>query len=108
MRQGGILSPHLFAVFVDDILQKLARSGLGCYINCQCFNSFMYADDVILLSISLSHMQLMVNMCIREFGAIGMNINFNKSGCMRIGERHNVNTSPINIEGSPLKWNEEI
>ena len=47
MRQGGILSPCLFAVFVDDILDKLARSGLGCYINCECFNSFMYANDVI-------------------------------------------------------------
>ena len=46
-------------------------------------------------------MQLMVNMCMREFAAIGMNINVNKSGCMRIGERHNVNTIPINIEGSP-------
>ena len=108
VRQGGILSPHLFAVFVDDILHKLAKSGLGCLINCECFSSFMYADDVILLSISLRHMQLMVNLCLKEFAAIGMNINVNKSGCMRIGERHNVETKPINIDSSPLQWNEEI
>ena len=108
MRQGEILLPCLFAVFVDDVLVKLANSGLGCYINCECFNSFMYADDVILLSISLAHMQLMVSLYLKEFSAIGMNINVDKSGCKRIGERHNVDTKPICINDIPLKWNQEI
>jgi len=53
-------------------------------------------------------MQLMVSMCLKEFSTIGMDINVNKSGCMRIGERHNVDTKPIFINDIPLKWNQEI
>ena len=108
VRQGGILSPYLFAVFVDDILNNLSKSGLGCYINCVCFNSFMYADDVILLSLSLHQMQLMINFCLEQFDAIGMNINVDKSGCMRIGERHNACTKPMYINNIALNWNQEI
>ena len=53
-------------------------------------------------------MQLMASLCLKEFSAIGMNINVDKSGCMRIGERHNVDIKPIYINDIPLKWNQEI
>ena len=53
VRQGGILSPSLFAVYVDKLLDKLILSGLGCFISGVCFNSLMYAGDIILLSISV-------------------------------------------------------
>ena len=54
VRQGSILSHKLFALFVDDeLLVRLRRSGLGCHINGMCFNAVMYADDLMLLSISI-------------------------------------------------------
>jgi hypothetical protein len=68
----------------------------------------MYADDVILLSISLRHMQHMVNICVQEFAAIGMSLNISKSGCMRIGERHIIAAKPISINDLPLDWMQEI
>jgi len=64
IRQGGILSPALFTVFVDDILNILEKSKLGCYIKNVCINSLMYADDLVLLSISLHHMQKLVDICV--------------------------------------------
>ena len=33
VRQAGVLSPYLFAVYVDDVLQRLKKCGLGCHIN---------------------------------------------------------------------------
>ena len=33
VRQGGILSPFLFNVYVDDLLHNLESSGAGCYVN---------------------------------------------------------------------------
>ena len=33
VRQGGILSPLLFSVFVDIVLVKLRSCSLGCHIN---------------------------------------------------------------------------
>ena len=32
VRQGGILSPLLFGVFIDELLCKLQNSGFGCRI----------------------------------------------------------------------------
>ena len=31
-RQGSVLSPALFAVYVDDLLQELRNLGVGCYV----------------------------------------------------------------------------
>ena len=33
VRQGSILSPHLFAVYVDDLSSRLIDSSHGCRIN---------------------------------------------------------------------------
>jgi len=59
VRQGGILSPLLFSIYVDSVLKYLENSKLGCFVNYQCYNSFMYADDLILLSTSVTDLQLM-------------------------------------------------
>jgi len=70
----------------------------------------MYADDLLLLSISLMHLQLLVNICKIEFDKIDMQINISKSGCLRIGARHAVTCEPINIDrpNTSLKWFQEI
>ena len=33
VRQGGVLSPALFAVYINIIIESLSKSGLGCIIN---------------------------------------------------------------------------
>ena len=32
VRQGGVLSPVLFSLYMDGLLYKLKESGVGCYI----------------------------------------------------------------------------
>ena len=49
VRQGGVLSPLLFSLYVDSVLKSLENSKLGCYIGDVCCNSFMYAVELILL-----------------------------------------------------------
>ena len=63
VRQGAILSPCLFCVYLDTLLTKLRESGLGCHIGNLYFGAFGYADDVILLSPSRKSLQLMLNIC---------------------------------------------
>jgi len=49
VRQGGVLSPTLFAVYVNDIILALSKSGHGCYFDNMFIGCIMYADDLLLL-----------------------------------------------------------
>ena len=31
IRQGGVLSPILFMIYIDDLLVELERQGIGCF-----------------------------------------------------------------------------
>ena len=50
VRQGSVLSPHLFAVYIDSLLLDLCDSGVGCYWGCSFVGAFSYADDLVLLA----------------------------------------------------------
>ena len=47
VREGGILSPHLFGVYVDDLFKQLIDVRSGCFIEHQCINHVMYADNFV-------------------------------------------------------------
>ena len=49
VRQGGILSPLLFGVFIDNLLNKLQNSGFGCRMGHLYVGALGFADDLILL-----------------------------------------------------------
>ena len=56
VRQGGILSPRLFAIYVNQLTDRLLSCNAGCYINDMCINHVMYSDDICLLAPSASAM----------------------------------------------------
>ena len=63
VRQGGILSPRLFVVYVDDLSKQLSDAISGCFIGHQCINHVMYADDICLLAPSALGLQKLLEMC---------------------------------------------
>ena len=50
VRQGGILSPSLFAVYMDDLSSLLNASRIGCHISDVGINHVFYADDLCLMA----------------------------------------------------------
>ena len=102
VRQGGILSPFLFSVYVDDVLVRLHSLKVGCHIHFINFNSMMYADDLILLAISLEDLQEMINVCSEEFIKLDMKPNAKKSCCMRVGKRFNSKVNDILIDQAAI------
>ena len=49
VRQGGILSPYLFNVYMDDLSLRLKKNYAGCRIANNIINHLFYADDLVLI-----------------------------------------------------------
>ena len=62
-RQGSVLSPTLFSVYLDDLLVQLRELGVGCYIGGVWVGAAGYADDIILMAPSRTAMALMLEKC---------------------------------------------
>ncbi len=56
VKQGGVLSPILFSVYIDGVLGRLKESGIGCHIGNRYVGGMGYADDINLLFPSLNGM----------------------------------------------------
>ena len=50
VRQGGILSPHLFNIYMDDLSSKLNACNTGCMNGPNVVNHLMYADDLVIFT----------------------------------------------------------
>ena len=102
VRQGSVLSPYLFAVYVDDV-GKLFNVHFGTYI-------VLYADDILLLAPSVTVLQRLLQACEEDLNSIDMVINIKKSSCMRIGSRHDKMCAKITMfdHGGELPWVDEI
>ncbi len=63
VKQGGVLSPILFAIYIDELLLRLREAGVGCHIGDTFMGAFGYADDIQLLAPTRKAMKIMLSIC---------------------------------------------
>ena len=49
VKQGGVISPIFFNLYLDPMLIELRNSQIGCHINNVCIGALAYADDVTIV-----------------------------------------------------------
>ena len=59
--QGLVLSPSLFTVYVQELLDRLQASGMGCHEGHTFLGAVEWADDFLLTAPSRSSMQSMLD-----------------------------------------------
>ena len=82
VRQGGILSPLLFNIDIDNLSDRLRSSKVGCHIGVTCFNLLFYAGDAVLLAPTPHSLQILVNICEEFCQANEIVYNAKKTVCM--------------------------
>jgi Reverse transcriptase (RNA-dependent DNA polymerase) len=63
VKQGGVVSPVLYCVYIDDLLLALSKSGVGCYIGSNFVGALAYADDVVLIAPTATAMCKLLFIC---------------------------------------------
>jgi len=108
VRQGGVLSPVLFAIYMDILVNRLRIAGYLCHLLNVFYGCLLFADDIVLLSHSVNAMQCMLQIC-NQF-AVDFDVKFNstKSVAMRIGCRYNATCEPLELAGDTLKYVDSV
>ena len=101
VRQGSVLLPFLFAVCVNDLVDS-RYNGRHSFV-------ILYADDILILTSSITELQRLFQRCENELIWLDMSINTCKSCCLRIGLRFDKPVCAIlTLSGSPLPWVNEL
>ena len=86
--QGGVLSPFLFSVYIDDLSRLLNNVRAGCYVGNSCINHIFFADDICLMSPSSAGLQDLINVCSAYAKVNDIVFNCNKSYAMLYAPRY--------------------
>ena len=96
VKQGGVLSPYLFSLYLEPLIDKLTMSGVGCRMGNIMCNVFVYADDVVLLAPSVRALQDLTRICDQYSDNFDLSFNGDKSEILIFENGKNINSN-INI-----------
>ncbi|KAI8427072.1 hypothetical protein MSG28_014711 [Choristoneura fumiferana] len=101
VKQGCLLSPLLFIILLDDVMRKVTQTPRGIPWNKGShLEDLDYADDIVLISSSLTALQMKLNSLREEAQDKGLRINAGKTVEMRVQSFEN---RPIRLNGTPLE-----
>jgi len=106
IRQGGVLSPYLFALYINDIIRGVEEQNVGCTTGFVSICIILYADNILLLAPSVNNaLQLLLHTCEVELRELDLYVNSAKSVCIRIGRRFcNSCQNLVTMDGHLLIW----
>ena len=101
VQQGSLLSPWLYSLFIDDLIQTLNSNGPMVQVN-ESFsvNNFFYADDIALVSKKREEMQALLDICDKH--SLENKYRFNVKKCVTL------NNARLSLYGELLDHQKEF
>ena len=104
-KQGGILSPDFFSLYVNDLIALLTNCGFGCRVIDLVISCIFFADDIVLLSPSRRGLQALLDIAFRYCSDHCLDFNVSKSKVMLVGGNlPQGDPAPLNLNGRPLDF----
>ena len=104
VKQGGILSPLFFNVYMDNLSAQLNSQHIGCSTGDVVVNHMLYADDIALFSPSAKGLQKLLDMCFTYGCSHAIQFNPLKSVVMYIDSRKLGAARPMVIGSDQLNF----
>ena len=109
IKQGSIASPILFCIYLDELLSRLEKKGIGCWIGSVFYGALAYADDLTILCPSAKGLEEMLEICEQFSLEFDVKFNASKSVCSVFNRKCSQCKKPsIAFNGQPLKWCDNI
>ena len=89
-KQGGILSPDFFGIYINDLIIILRKTGIGCHIDRKFIACILFADDLSLLAPTRQSLQRMLKICADYCSRFCLQFNVKKTQIMIFGKMSNV------------------
>ena len=110
VKQGAVLSPVLFCVYVDDQLLLLAKAGIGCHVGPHFVGALAYAGDIVLIAPTAIALRKLLAICEGYAQEYCKLFNAIKSKCLVVIPKsrrivfENVNDCVFTIAGRPIDF----
>lgn len=103
VRQGGVLSPDFYCIYVDDLIVKLKHLNVGCHILGMFAAALFYADDMAILSPSIKGLQTLLDVCGNYCSEWDICLNAKKSKNMYFGKKCSL-LHKVSLDGKFIDW----
>ena len=103
VRQGGVLSPDLYCLYVDELVDILKSMGIGCYVRQRFAAALFYADDMAVLAPSIKGLQSLLDACAAYCSKWDIKLNAKKTKNLFFGKGA-VPNHRITLDGTQLPW----
>ena len=102
VRQGGILSPVFYCLYVDDLVDVLAATGVGCHLKDIFLSILLYADDMALTAPSLKGLQKLLSATEGYCRDWDILLNAKKTKNLFFGKKHSL--AKLQLNGKDIEW----
>ncbi|KAK6761571.1 hypothetical protein RB195_022588 [Necator americanus] len=99
LRQGDTISPKIFTVTLENTMRKLEWDDMGVKVDGQQLHHLRFADDIVLITPSISQAERMLTEFDETCGCIGLQLNLQKTMFMRNGW---VSNAPFTLNGTNI------
>jgi len=103
-KQGGVLSPDFFALYIDELIQILKAAKVGCHILNVFISCILFADDLTLLAPTRSSMQRMIQICSEFCSKNCLTMNTAKTKTLLFGKKVHEHCQPLLLNNSRIDF----